>query len=148
MTRIIDRKHPSRFPLEPQATFRSIRAFTALVLLLAAAWASAHSPPEGAVAFHGGIALTTEAFNLELLVEDSRLQLFVRDRHNRPLDVDGSTATALAWCQHDSVEIEMKPDDRGALVGELQVAALKRVIVTLNMPDHEPVKAWFSGISN
>ncbi|MCA1853658.1 MAG: hypothetical protein LC647_15070 [Beggiatoa sp.] len=148
MTGIIDRKHPSRFPLEPQAAFRSIRAFTTLVLLLAAAWASAHSPPEEAAAFHGGIALTTEAFNLELLVEDSRLQLFVRDRHNRPLDVNSSTATALAWGQDDSVEIEMKPGDRGALVGELQLVALKRVIVTLHMPDHEAVKAWFSGISN
>jgi hypothetical protein len=125
-----------------------IHAFTTLVLLFTASAAGAHSPPEKAVAFHGGIAYTTEAFNLEFVAEDGRLRLYVRDRHNRPLDVGGSNAKALAWGKENTAEIELKPSEPGALEGAFQVASLQRVIVTLHMPDHEPVKAWFSGISN
>lgn len=127
---------------------RPIRAFTTLVLLLTASAAGAHSPPEQAIAFHGGIAYTTEAFNLELLAEDGRLRLYVRDRHDRPVNVSGSNAKALAWGKENTAEIELKPNERSSLEGAFQVASLQRVIVTLQMPDHEPVKAWFSGISN
>jgi len=44
------------------------------------------------VTFHGGVAKTTELFNLELVIEDRRLRLFVRDRHNHPLDTGSSSA--------------------------------------------------------
>jgi hypothetical protein len=130
------------------AVLRPIRAFTALVLLLTASAIGAHSPSEQAVAFHGGIAYTTETFNLELLAADGRLRLYVRDRHNRPLDVGGSNAKALAWGKENTAEIELKPSEHNALEGAFQVASLQRVIVTLHMPDHDPVKAWFSGIRN
>jgi hypothetical protein len=83
-----------------------------------------------------------------LLAEDGRLRLYVRDRHNRPLDVSGSNAKALAWGKENTAEVELKPSERNALEGKFQVASLQRVIVTLHMPDHGPVKVWFSGISN
>ena len=110
----------------------------------------AHSAPEQAVTFHGGVAKTTELFNLELVIEDRRLRLFVRDRHNRPLDTGGSSVKALAWGRGHSAEIGLRPGEHATLVGEgeFQTFALERVIVTLRMQEHEPVTAWFSGLSS
>lgn len=102
------------------AFLRPLRAFTTLVLLLTASAAGAHSPPEQAVAFHGGIAYTTEAFNLELLAEDGRLRVYVRDRHNRPLDVSGSNAKALAG--RDRAEAERAQRTGGRVPGCLTAA--------------------------
>lgn len=117
-----------------------------LIALCLGPQAGAHSAPEQARSFYGGIAETTELFNLELVIEDRRLQLFVRDRHNWPVDHRGLGATALVWRQDGSAEVEIAPGVRGALSGEgeFQREGVRRIIVTLRAPGREPVKAWFS----
>jgi hypothetical protein len=124
-----------------------VRRATALLLLTLCLipQASAHSAPEKARSFYGGIAQTTETFNLELLLQGDRLQLFVRDRHNWPLDIRGFGATALLWGKDGSTEIELSPGERSALIAEQAalVTDLERVVITLRAPGHEPVTAWF-----
>lgn len=126
---------------------QAVRRSAAIVLaaLCLVSQAGAHSAPEEARPFYGGIAQTTEPFNLELVIEDRRLQLFVRDRHNWPLDIRGADATALVWSGERSMEMGLTPAARGALSGEgeIQREGLERVIVTLRMPGQEPVMAWF-----
>ena len=124
----------------------SITLTAGIVALGLAAQAGAYSAPERARSFYGGIAQTTESFNLELVIEDSRLQLLVRDRHNWPLDIRGFGATALIWRNDGSIEIELMPGARSALSaeGEFLKEGIQRVIVTLHSPGREPVKAWFS----
>lgn len=128
----------SRFPL--------LRVVAASVLLVTAAQTAAHSAPERAVAFHGGTAYTAESFNLELVITEAQVKLFVRDRHNRPLAVEGGTARALVWGQDNTVELELIPGEDNALQAELQPGAVQRVVVTLNMPNYAPAKAWFSDL--
>lgn len=126
-----------------------IRMVTTLLLLTLclAPQASAHSAPEKARSFYSGIAHTTEAFNLELLVDEHKLQLFVRDRHNWPMDIRGFGATAQVWGRDGSAKIELSPGERSALVGEgdITAAGLERVIVTLRAPGRQPITAWFTG---
>lgn len=129
-----------------------IHKATALLLLALclAPQAGAHSAAEKARSFYGGIAQTTETFNLELLLEDDKLQLFVRDRHNWPLDVRGFGATALVWGTDGSAEVELSPGARSALISEraVSVADRARIVVTLRAPGREPVTAWFEAQRN
>ena len=131
--------------IKKRGVLRLMRGIAVIAWLAAADMASAHSSPEKAIPFHGGIAVTTEAFNLELLVVDGRLRLYVRDRYNRPLDVSACNAEALAWGRENSIKIDLKPHDRNSLEGDLQVVSLRRVIVSLKMPGLQPMKAWFTG---
>lgn len=115
-------------------------------LLLFACVAGAHSPDEKAVAYHGGMASTTAGFNLELLVLEGRLRLYVRDRKNRLLSVKGGHAKALAWGEQATEQVELRPGADNALEGTYEAASLRRVVITLAMPGREPATVWFSEI--
>lgn len=109
-----------------------------------------HSAPEPPVAFHGGIAAATDDYNLELVAADGRLELYVRDRRNRPVDSRDYAVSALVWGTGESISLYFRPGRAGVLeaLGRVSLHAIQRVIVTVTAPDQEPVTAWFTGFGS
>lgn len=118
--------------------------------VFAPAVTTAHSAPEKAVALHGGIAATVGDLNLELVAADGALELYVRDRHNRPVDAREYAGSALVWAAGGAaVTLAFRSGDAGVLEAEgpFSRAAIERVIVTVTAPGQEPATAWFKGFS-
>lgn len=124
-----------------------ISRLAALALLAMAATtskASAHSV-EAPRAFHGGIAQAAGGLHLELLVEDGRTILYVYDRQNHPLPLDGAIATALLWLETGSLSLDLVRDGRAlAATASFAAHAVHRVTLDLRVPGRDPVSAWFS----
>ncbi|MFA5937780.1 MAG: hypothetical protein WC809_00370 [Sinimarinibacterium sp.] len=119
-----------------------------LVVTPGVGWA--HSAPERAVVFHGGIAASAGGYNLELVAADGKLELYVRDRQNRPIDPRDHAGTALVWSTGESISLDFSPGSAGVLEarGSFLQRAIRRVIVTVTAPDQEPVTAWFTGLGS
>ena len=100
--------------------------------------------PEKPRTFYGGQAMATEFYNVELLIANKSVQLFVRDRHNWPVDVRGFSATALLSKPEGSEEIDLVPGKRKALIGSTDVAGIEEVVITLNAPGRESIKLRFN----
>ncbi len=121
-----------------------IRGILALSLIVLTPQAYAHSAPEKPRTFYGGQAMATEFYNVELLIANKSVQLFVRDRHNWPVDVRGFSATALLSKPEGSEEIDLVPGKRKALIGSTDVAGIEEVVITLNAPGRESIKLRFN----
>lgn len=102
-----------------------------------------HSAPERPRAFCGGIPKATEFFNLELLLMDGRISLFVRDRHNWPLDIRGFRASAKPLGQGDPQEISLMPDKRSSLTGNGEVGEAESLLIALQAPGRGTIRIWF-----
>lgn len=127
-------------------TFRL--AFSGLVLIASLAFPTttpAHSAPEKARAFYGGVIQETPRYNLELVVDDGRLSLFVRDRHNWPVYLPDGKAIAQLSGDQIALELTLLPSKKDALTaaGDFNKAQLQRVAVTFSIFGGEPVRAVF-----
>lgn len=107
--------------------------------------AFAHSAPEKARAFYGGITRETPRYNLELAIDDGRLRLFVRDRHNWPEYLPDGNAIAKLSGDQLALDLTLLPGDKGALtaLGDFQKASVQRVAVTLWISGGDPILAEF-----
>lgn len=123
----------------------AISGIALLAILALVPTAFAHSPPEKARAFYGGIAQETPRHNLELVVDDGRLSLFVRDRHNWPEYVPDGKATAQLAGDQLALNLTLLPGEKGALTaaGDFQKANLRRVVITLGLSGSESIRAVF-----
>lgn len=123
-------------------------ALSAIVLIATLALtptAPAHSAPEKARAFYGGITRETPRYNLELAIDDGRLRLFVRDRHNWPEYLPDGKAIAQLSGDQFALDLTLLPGEKSALsaVGDFQKANLQRVVVTLWISGGDPILAEF-----
>lgn len=121
-----------------------LAAITLLAVAAVTSRASAHAV-ENPRAFHGGVTQAAGGLHLELLVEDGRTSLYVYDRQNHPLPLDGVVATALVWLEAGSLSLDLIRDGRAlAATGAFAAHAVRRVTLDLRVPGRDPVSAWFS----
>lgn len=122
-----------------------LSAIVLIATLALSPTAFAHSAPEKARAFYGGVTRETPRYNLELAIEDGRLRLFVRDRHNWPEYLPDGKATARLSGDQVALDLTLLPGEKGALtaVGDFQKASLRRVAITLWLAGGDPLLAEF-----
>lgn len=97
------------------------------------------------MALHGGTAQAAGSYHLELVVSDGHVQLYLYDRDNHFVSVDGITAKALIWKQADTLDVVLTPDKRNMMGGSgaFSISEVRRVIVTLVDGTGVATRAWF-----
>jgi len=115
------------------------------LLLLLTPLAFGHGAESEPLNPHGGEAVHAGPYNLELLVEGTRLSLYVSDDHNHPVAVAGAQAEAVILANKQKTRLTLSHDDANRLVGQGSFAAdpQMKVIVSLQLPGAKKVTGLF-----
>ncbi len=120
------------------------------VTLLGAAQVGAHSAKHTAPLkpLHGGQALATGPYHLELVAKDGELLLYITDHSDKAVPTDG--AKAKATLQHEfekaTIQIELEPsgDNRMKGTGTFVITPDTGIIVFLKLPGQDAYAARFT----
>lgn len=119
-------------------------------ILLGAVQVDAHKAKEsGPVkALHGGQALATGLYHLELVATDGELTLYVTDHSDKAILTDG--AKAKATIQHGTekarIQVELEPSGDNMMkgTGTFTINTDTGIIVFLRMPEQDAQAARFT----
>lgn len=100
---------------------------------------------EAPTSLHGGITQAVGTVRMELVLVDGALRIYLYDRTNKPMPMDGVSAKALLWLEEGASRLALMPG-QGVLQaqGSFMARAVRRVTVEVEMPGHAPLTAWFS----
>lgn len=124
--------------------------FAVCVVLFGAGPVDAHKAKDtGPVtALHGGQALATGPYHLELVAKDGELTLYVADHSDKGISTDG--AKAKATIQHGTekarTQVELEPSGENILkgTGTFTINPDTGIIVFLRLPDQDAHAARFT----
>lgn len=75
-------------------SFRTLLSFALAMALSGPAWAHTESPLAKLTPPHGGLLASTGAYHVELVLKPDRVQVFVADHLDKPINIQGVTGTA------------------------------------------------------
>lgn len=75
-------------------SFRAVSSFAIAMALSGLAWAHTESELAKLIPPHGGLLASVGDYHLELVLKPDRVQVFVTDRLDRPIDLQGVVGTA------------------------------------------------------
>jgi hypothetical protein len=115
----------------------------ALPFLMAAALISA---PVLASDKHGGHEVEAGKYHVELVVNDRKLTVYVRDKADKPIDAKTVKASANVLSGKDKAMIQLVPMGADVLTGDVPFSVSKdaKVIVTLSVAGDKGTQARFS----
>lgn len=123
---------------------RVILLFTSLI---AAGSAFAHSAerPREPVAKHGGVAKRVGKFNIELVLGNEQVQLYVRSQGNRRLATDRASGELLLMHQGQSITLTLAPTGSNQLGASWKAPAVDefKAVLKLQMFGTDEAKALF-----
>lgn len=75
-------------------SFRTLLAFAIAMAMSGLAWAHSESEIAKLIPPHGGLLASTGAYHVELVLKPDRVQVFVNDHLDKPINIHGVTGTA------------------------------------------------------
>lgn len=75
-------------------SFRSLLSFVIAMAMSGLAWAHSESELAKLIPPHGGLLASTGAYHVELVLKPDRVQVFVADHLDKPVNIQGATGTA------------------------------------------------------
>lgn len=75
-------------------SFRTLLSFALAMALSGLAWAHTESPLAKLIPPHGGLLAASGAYHVELVLKPDRVQVFVADHLDKPINIQGVTGTA------------------------------------------------------
>jgi len=120
--------------------------------LFGTATVGAHSAKHSAPLkpLHGGQALATGPYHLELVAKDGELVLYVTDHSDKAVSTDG--AKAKATLQHEfekaTIQVELEPsgDNQMKGTGKFAITPDTGIIVFLKLPGQDAYAARFTSL--
>lgn len=75
-------------------SFRTLSSFAIALAMSGLAWAHTESELAKLIPPHGGLLASTGAYHVELVLKPDRVQVFVADHLDKPINIQGVTGTA------------------------------------------------------
>lgn len=75
-------------------SFRALSSFAIAMAMSGLAWAHSESELAKLIPPHGGLLASTGAYHVELVLKPDRIQVFVADHLDKPVDIRGVAGTA------------------------------------------------------
>jgi hypothetical protein len=75
-------------------SFRAVLSFALAMALSGLAWAHTESPLAKLAPPHGGLVAAAGAYHVELVLKPDRVQVFVTDHLDKPINIQGVTGAA------------------------------------------------------
>lgn len=75
-------------------SFRTLLSFSIAMAMSSLAWAHSESELAKLIPPHGGLLASTGAYHVELVLKPDRVQVFVADHLDKPINIQGVTGTA------------------------------------------------------
>ncbi|MEH6627859.1 MAG: hypothetical protein V7739_15545 [Motiliproteus sp.] len=125
-------------------TYLRTLAVTSLMLLTTAAFG--HGNESKPANPNGGETVKAGAYNLELVVTDTAIDLYVSDDHNKALDTQEASVEAviLADKKKSKVVLSYKQTNQMTVEGSYTQAKKMKVILYLQMPGKKKISARFN----
>lgn len=75
-------------------SFRTLLPFAIAMVMSGLAWAHSESELAKRIPLHGGLLAAAGVYDVELVLKPDRVQVFVTDHRDKPVDIQGFTGTA------------------------------------------------------
>lgn len=130
-------------------SFRFLLSFAIAMAISGLAWAHSESELAKLIPPHGGLLASTGDYHVELLLKPDRVQVFVADHLDKPINIQGVTGTAnlrVKGKKAQQVQLQMV-DDRLEGVVSIPADAPVTVMILLKIGGTEQMVpyAWPAG---
>lgn len=114
-------------------------------LLLLTPLAFGHGDESAPASQHGGQAVKVSSYNLELVVDEATLSLYVSDDHNQPLDTSTAVVDVVVLANKKKTKLVLNHQAGNRLSGQGDFGAdnAMKVIVYLQMQGAKKVSGRF-----
>ena len=117
--------------------------------LFSSVWAHGPDSFRPARAQHGGQVQTVGGLRLEGVADPQPSRLYVRDKQDRAVRIEGATGRALIWGYEQTRTVQLDQlAESFALNDVWSWSEVRRIIVTLNLPSRDPLQVTFKQAAN
>lgn len=119
-------------------SFRTLLPFAIAMVMNGLAWAHSESELAKRIPLHGGLLAAAGVYDVELVLKPDRVQVFVTDHRDKPVDIQGFTGTAnlrMKGKKTQQVQLRVVEDDRLEGPAAIPIDAPVTVMIMLNIGD-------------